>query len=62
MAAIDDVKAAADAAVADLAALRAQVKDLADKLANLPPDDTAALQGIAQELKDAVAIDNPPAP
>ncbi len=59
---LDALKASADATVEDLAKLRATVKDLADKLANTPADDTAAIQAVTKELQDAVAIDAPPAP
>ena len=61
---LDDLKASADAAVADLSALRAAVASVQAALdaAIAAGNDSAAIKAVADELKAAVAIDAPPAP
>jgi hypothetical protein len=60
---MSEIKDAADAAVADMADLRAKLVDVSAKLdAALAANNDADVAAAAKELRDAVAIDAPPAP
>jgi hypothetical protein len=64
--AVAALQVSVDAAVADLAALRASVKSVSDQLAAAIAaagvDNSPALAAMKAELDAAVAIDAPPAP
>jgi hypothetical protein len=64
--AVAALQVSVDAAVADLAALRASVKSVSDQLAAAIAaagvDNSPALAAMKAELDAAVAIDTPPAP